>query len=359
MKNPRHWADLRENKIPAHLPILEFVRMPGMLNEDGDAHRTLRNLVGKAFTPRRVAELQPRIDAIVQQLIADLAKVAPQESIDLRHRYAFALPMQVICHLFGLDPANGDALARDYAAIHDSGSTQAEVQAGKAGVGAVIAGLIAGKRQNPGADLTSALIRATDGEGATLNDELLMYTLMLFLFAGHETTQSLVANALKALADHPTELARVRAGEVTVDAVVEEVLRYNSPINTIMFRYAAADVAVPGTDVVVKAGEAVVICVAAAGRDETAFGPDAHTFDPSRKVLAQQHLAFGHGVHYCIGAPLARMMASTAVGAFVDAFDLDRTGAPESEPLSSYSTNSDRALWGRLKPAATGSATAA
>ncbi|MFE9966437.1 cytochrome P450 [Streptomyces sp. NPDC005525] len=351
-KHPDNWADLRvPGKIPADWGILEFIKMPGMLNEDGPRHRELRNLVSKAFTPRRVELLRPCIDTIVGQLISSLKETAPDEFVDVRRRFAFELPMQIICHLFGLDPSSSGTLARDYTAIHDSRSSAAQVEAGKAGVAGIIGTLIAEKRQHEGDDLTSALIRATDGENATLDDTLLLYTLMLFLFAGHETTQNLISNALKALADHPTQLTRVRAGTVSIDAVVEETLRYNSPINTIMFRYAAADVAVPGTDVVVKAGEAVVICVAATGRDETAFGPDAHTFDPFRSVL-EQHLAFGHGVHYCIGAPLARMMASTAVGAFLDAFDLDRTGAPESEPISSYSSNCDRELWGRLTPAA-------
>jgi cytochrome P450 len=347
-KNPAHWADLQQGRVPAELGgILEFITLPGMLNEDGDRHRELRSLVGKAFTPGRIEQLRPYIADIVQQLTDDLAAAGPDELLDLRARFAFQLPMQVICRLFGLDPSTSDDLARDYTAIHDNTSTPAQVAAGKAGVAGVITNLIAEKRATGGDDLTTALIRATDGENATLDDELLLYTLMLFLFAGHETTQNLISNAIKALVDHPAQLARVRAGEVSIDDVVEETLRWNGPINTIMFRYASEPVTVQGTDVTVQAGEAVVVCVAASGQDSDSFGPGAEEFTPGRKALAQ-HLAFGHGVHYCIGAPLARMMARTALAAFVERFDLDRAGAPDSRPLSSYASNANTALWTRL-----------
>jgi cytochrome P450 len=346
-KNPTHWADLQTGRIPRDWGLLEFIALPGMLNEDGGRHRKLRGLVSKAFTPRRVEGLRPRITDIVQHLIADLSTTAPGEYIDLRSRFAFELPMQVICHLFGLDPATSSTLARDYTRIHDSRSAPEDVAAGKAGVAAVISQLIADKRRRPGDDLTSALIAATDGEDATLDDELLLYTLMLFLFAGHETTTNLITNAIKALTDHTDQMKRVREGAIPINDIVEETLRWNGPINTVMFRYAAEDITVPGTNVTVRAGEAVVICLAATGRDAQAFGADADTFDATRQALA--HLAFGHGAHYCIGAPLARMMAATALAALVEHIDVDRTGAPTSRPISSYSSNCDTALWARVR----------
>ncbi|MFF8848229.1 cytochrome P450 [Streptomyces sp. NPDC015127] len=348
-KNPQHWADFRNGKIPSDWGLLEFITLPGMLNEDGTRHRELRSLVSTAFTPRRVEDLRPRIAEITQKLITDLANTAPGEFVDLRRRFAFRLVTQVICHLFGLDPGSSDTLAQDYMAIHDSRSSAEEVAAGKSGVQSVIADLIAEKRRHPADDLTSALISATDGEEASLDDNMLLATLMLFLFAGHETTQNLITNAIEALADHPQLLALIRDGTFSVDDAVEETLRWNSPINTIMFRYAAEDVVVAGTDLTVKAGEAVVICVAATGRDAEAFGPDADIFDPSRSALAQ-HLAFGHGAHYCIGAPLARLIAPMAVGALFQHFNVDRIGAPESRPIPSYVSNSYTEWWTRLKP---------
>ncbi|MGW3424474.1 cytochrome P450 [Streptomyces phaeochromogenes] len=357
VKDPKHWADLTEGKVPGNWGIAEFITMPGMLNADGAEHRKLRQLVSGAFTARRVEDLRPRIDEIVRELIADLAQAAPHGFIELRRRFAFELPMQIICELFGLDPGSGEALTRNYTAMHASSSTVEEATAGKQGVVAIIAALIKEKRRSPADDLTSALIAATDGEDATLDDGLLLYTLMLFLFAGQSTTQDLIVNCLKALADHPSQLARVRAGAVPIEDVVEEVLRWQSPINTIMFRYAARDVVVPGTNVIVKKGEAVVICVAATGRDEQSFGPDAHAFDPGRGVLAR-HLSFGWGVHVCMGAPLARMMTATAVGAIVEAFDLDRSGAPEPAPISSFSPNSFVELWMGLTARTTASAVA-
>ncbi|MET8822616.1 cytochrome P450 [Streptomyces rochei] len=347
-KNPMHWSDLRAGNVPRDWGILEFITMPGLLNEDGDRHRELRGLVSKAFTPSRVEGLRPQVTDIVETLLDDLRTVSGQH-IDLRRSFAFELPMRIICALFGLDLSASDALARDYTAIHDSRSTPEQVTSGKLGVATVISGLIAEKRQNPGDDLTSALITATDSDNAVLDEGLLIATLMLFLFAGHETTANLITNAVKALTDHPEQIHAMRSGDITVDQVVEETLRWNGPINTVMFRYAAEDTTIPGADVTVLAGEPVVICVAATGRDATAFGPRADTYDPSRSVIAQ-HLAFGHGAHYCIGAPLARMMARTALTRLFEAFDLDRSQAPKAGPISSYSSNSDTALWVRLTP---------
>lgn len=345
-KDPEHWADLQHGRVPADWGILELITLPGMLNMDGARHRELRSLVNRAFTPRRIEALRPHITEIVQQLLDDLAD-ASSDFVDLRRDFAFQVPMQIVCHLFGLDPAASQKLAQDYTAIHSSRSSAEQIAAGKAGVMATIAQLVADKRARPGDDLTSALIKVTDGDDAVLDDGLLVATLMLFLFAGHETTQNALTNAIKALTSHQQILDRVQAGAIPIEQVIEETLRWNSPIHTIMFRYAAEDVLVPGTDVTVQKGEAVVLCIAAAGRDPESFGPDVDTFDPERSVLAQ-HLAFGYGAHFCIGAPLARMMSGIALGALVDRFTLDRAGAPEAGPIGSYSSNSDTALWTRV-----------
>ncbi|GHI97995.1 cytochrome P450 [Streptomyces olivaceus] len=345
-KNPLHWNDLQAGKIPKDLGILEFITMPGLLNEDGGRHRELRGLVSKAFTPARVEALRPQIDHTVETLLDELRTVL-HGRVDLRHAYAYELPMRIICALFGLDFSASEALARDYAAMHDSRSSPEDVVAGKAGVATVISGLIAEKRDHPGDDLTSALINATDSENAVLDEGLLIATLMLFLFAGHETTANLITNAIKALTDHPGQIDAMRADVVSVDQVVEETLRWNGPINTIMFRYAAADTTVPGTGVTVLAGEPVVICVAATGRDAAAFGPSADDYAPNRDIVAQ-HLAFGHGVHYCIGAPLARMMARTALIRLFDVFELTRSKEPAADRIHSYSSNSDTTLWAQL-----------
>ncbi|MET9578752.1 cytochrome P450 [Streptomyces massasporeus] len=345
-KHPKHWADLQAGRITDAPGVLEFALMPGMLNEDGARHRELRGLLSKAFTLRRVESLSPRIDTIVGELIAELAQTAPHEFVDLRRRFAFPLPMRIICELFGVDYSTSHDLARHYAAIHDGRSGKADIDAGKAGVVRIINELIDERRRQPGDDLTSALIQATDGEGAVLDDELLLLTLMMILFAGHETTQSLLVNALKALADHPEQLELVRSGSVSIDSVVEETLRWASPINTLLFRYAAEDVVVGG--VPVKKGDAIALCIAASGRDGDAFGPTADQFDGARQTLVQ-HLGFGHGAHYCIGAPLARLIARTALAAFTETFDFDQTGAPAAEPVATYATHSLNLLAGRLR----------
>ncbi|MER5258698.1 cytochrome P450 [Streptomyces sp. NPDC002855] len=334
-KNPAHWRAYTDGEVPDSWPLLELITLAGMLNADGADHTRLRKLVGKAFTPRRIEALRPRVEEIVQGLIDGLA--AASGPVDLRQAFALPLPMAIICRLFGLGLDKSEQLADNFAALHDEGRAQ-EAPAAKAGLVSVLGELIAEKTAAPGDDLTSALIAAQgDGQGS-LSEKELMETLLLFLFAGHETTANLIGNAVVNLAGHPQQLALARESDAW-SAVVDETLRRDSPVRTVMFYYAAKDVTLSGTEI--KAGDAVVIHVAATGRDARHFGPTAEEFDILRQAAAS-HLGFSHGVHYCIGAPLAKMMGTTALRSLHGRFDVELVGEPE--PVASYSSNAAGAL---------------
>ncbi|MGW1894163.1 cytochrome P450 family protein [Streptomyces sp. NPDC002004] len=348
-KDPRHWAALQSGEVPGDWPLLKMITL-GMLAKDGADHRRLRSLVSSAFTPRRVERLRPLIEDMTRELVDNLGAMAPGNPIDLRSTFAFELPMGVICSLFGLeDRSVRKRLAADYTALIDSRSTPEQAQAAEAGIGTVIAELIAQRRERPGGDLTTALLAAHDAQDGSLDQQELMETLFLFLFAGHETTRNLITNAAKNLMAHRDQLRLVRSGTVKWSAVVEETLRHYSPISTVMFRYAARDIELPDTGVTVRQGEAVLVCVAATGRDEDHFGPQADAFDVTRPPGG--HLSFGHGPHFCIGAPLARMMASTALDLLFTRFDLSPApGYPTAESEPSFSSNCDRELPVLLTP---------
>jgi cytochrome P450 len=244
-RHPRHWADYTAGKVPQDWPLLRLITIESMLTMDGKDHRDLRSLVGRAFTPARVERMRSAVEETVADLIAGLDAAAPEETVDLRQRFAFQLPMRIICRLFGLDPSRSEELAAAYLALHDNGTPPEKLMAANATLTAIIDELIRQKRSRPGQDLTSALIAAAkDGEPA-LGDKLLHETLVLFLFAGHETTTNLLTNALKALDEHPAQLELVRRGAATMSDAVEETLRWASPIYTVMFYYAAEDVEMP------------------------------------------------------------------------------------------------------------------
>ncbi|MGA4843725.1 cytochrome P450 [Streptomyces sp. G45] len=352
VKNPRLWSAYRDGELPDGWPLLRLVAVDSMLTKDGADHRRLSTLVGRAFTPRRVARLRPRVEDLTAELIEGLALAAPAGPVDLRRCFAFHLPLRVLCELFGLtDPVDRQRLADLYGALHHRHVTAADAQAADTGIREALDALAAAKSVTPGDDLTSALIEAHDAADTPLSARELVDTLVLFLVAGHETTQNLITNAARNLLDHPGQLALARQGAAGSDwsGVVEETLRRDCPVHTVMFRYAATDLEVPGTGVTVRAGEPVLVHLAATGRDHAQFGPGADAFDVTR-ADADQHLAFARGAHYCVGAPLARLMAGTALHALFTSFDVTRTDLDAPMPLPGRAANSVRALPVTLAP---------
>ncbi|MEV8605622.1 cytochrome P450 [Streptomyces griseoviridis] len=340
-KDPVHWRAYMDGEIPTGWPLLPLITMQSMLNREGADHQRLRKLLSAAFTPRRIELLRGTVETMAEALLDEIARA--EREVDLRRDYAFPLPMGVISHLFGVDdPADRDLLARHYGTVISSTSTPQEVQAAQLGLGQVITALIAAKRTRPGADLTSALIDARDGDDRFTEGEL-VETLLLMLFAGHETSKNLITNAIAALLRHPKYLAAAREGTDPDWAlpVVSETLRWASPIRVVMFYYATRDVELDGQ--LVRTGEPVLLYIAATGRDRTRFGSDADSFKPERTDAAH-HLSFGRGVHYCIGAPLGQMTASIALHALFRRFDVECPTLDTLPSEATYASNSLQAL---------------
>ncbi|MFH9612710.1 cytochrome P450 family protein [Streptomyces pratensis] len=280
-----------------------------MLETDAPHHTRLRRLVAREFTARRIEAMRPRVEQITAGL---LDAMVPAGSADLVDAFAFPLPMTVICELLGVPDIDRDAFRLLSNAIVAPVSPQEEGEAVRA-MGAYLEELTEDKRCAPGDDLMSALIQARDDEGGRLSPDELIGMAFLLLVAGHETTVNLIANGVRALLDHPEQLALLRARPELIDGAVEEMLRYDGPVGTATFRFTREPVAVG--PVVIPQGEAVLVALGSGDRDPGRY-PDPDTFDIRRE--AQGHLAFGHGIHFCLGAPLARMEGRIAIRALLE-----------------------------------------
>ncbi|MFE9848604.1 cytochrome P450 [Streptomyces sp. NPDC005576] len=311
-KNAAHFAALQAGGIPDGWPLKTFATVQGMTTADGADHRRLRSLMSKAFTPRRVEELRPRIEALTASLLDGLeaAAVAGDGVADLRTHFALPLPMGVICELLGVEAEHHDRLHRLSNQIVATDIGPAEAMAANREMVEVLSAVAAARTEEPGDDLTSALIAAREENGDRLGPQELIGTLMLTIIAGHETTLNLITNAVRALCTHRDQLALVLAGEASWEDVVEETLRWDSPVSYFPFRYPTRDLELDGT--VIPKGTPVLAGYSAAGRDTKAHGPDAARFDITRDNKAR-HLSLGHGAHFCMGAPLARMEGTAAL----------------------------------------------
>ncbi len=279
---------------------------PHMLISDPPDHARLRRLVVREFTPRRIEQLAPRVQQITDELVDAMLRV-PDGRADLVEALSFPLPISVICELLGVPMLDREAFRAWTTTIISEPDPSARVRA-TTEVTAYLAGLLDEKRHAPGDDLMSALIRATDEDGDRLSTDELRGTAWVLLVAGHETTVNLISNGVLALLTHPDQLAALRADMTLIDNAVEEMLRYDGPVETTTFRFSAAPVEFG--DTVIPAGELVLVALADADRDPARF-PDPGRFDIRR--TSHSHTAFGHGIHYCLGAPLARLEARIAI----------------------------------------------
>jgi cytochrome P450 len=283
-----------------------------MLHADPPDHTRLRRSVQKAFMPRRAA-LRPWAEEIAAGLLDEMAERG--EVIDLLHAYARPLPIAVLCELLGIPVADREWIELSVSA-YDQRTEHDRVERELA---AYFTELIAAKRAAPGDDLVSALVApgnaGADGAADGLTANELIATVYLLVMAGFDTTVNLIASGTLALLTHPGEMARLQQDPALLPAAVEELLRFTSPVNHANDRFTTEDVAVGG--VVIPAGEWVLPAVSSADRDPAQFA------DPDRLDLGRDatgHVAFGHGVHHCLGAPLARMEAEVALGALVARF---------------------------------------
>ncbi|WP_373301856.1 cytochrome P450 family protein [Streptomyces netropsis] len=351
-KDPRrHWPTWIDGKVSPDWPLYTWVAVQNMFTAYGSDHKRLRVLVSKAFTARRTAALRPRIEEMTADLLDGLAAHGPDEIVDLREGYAYPIPIQVICELFGVDDdETREGLRRCVDSIFHTSADPAEVTATYTELYALLGGIVAAKREKPGDDMTSVLIsaREEDGPGGSrLSEQELVDTLLLMIGAGHETTVNLLDNAIHALLTHPEQLELVRTGKAGWDDVIEETLRLQAPVANLPLRYAVEDIELDG-GVTLRKGDAIIAAYAAAGRDPQLYGASADDFDLTR--ADKDHLAFGHGVHHCLGAPLARLEAAVALPALFARFpELTLAAAPdELSPVESFISNGHRALPARL-----------
>jgi cytochrome P450 len=296
-----------------------------MLNRDGDDHRRLRRLVTKAFTPKMVEQLRPRIQAIADELL-DTTEAAGEG--DLSAEYAFPLPIIVIAELLGVPPADRDRFRVWTDAIVTPALGPGELEKFFALMGEFVAylgELFATRRAAPTDDLVSALLTARD-EGDALSEEEVFGMVVLLIVAGHETTVGLVGNAVLNLLTHPDQLTLVRSDSALIPGCIEEVLRYEGPVERALNRWAAADVELGGHTI--ARGDLVIVVLGSADRDPSRFA-DPDVLDVTREDT--RHLAFGRGSHYCLGAPLARLEAVIALETLLHRRPNLRLAAPREE----------------------------
>ncbi|MEU1705358.1 cytochrome P450 [Streptomyces sp. NPDC005706] len=306
-------ADPRLAKDTARIgsPMLDEEKIGKyLLVTDPPQHTRLRSLVTRAFTMRRVERLRTRIQRITDDLLDEML---PRGSADLIEALAYPLPLTVICELLGVPDMDRAEFRRISTEVVAPTSADTEYDAVVA-LARYLRGLIEDKRAaGPTDDLLSDLIRTTAEDGDRLSSRELSGMAYLLLIAGHETTVNLIGNGVHALLTHPGQLAALRADMGLLDGAVEEMLRYEGPVETGTYRYAAESLEIAGT--VIEKGQSVMIGLTAAGRDGDRFA-DPDRFDIRRD--ARGHLAFGHGVHYCLGAPLARLEGRIAIGTLLE-----------------------------------------
>ena len=308
------------------LPGPAFARH--MLSVDPPDHSRLRRLVSSAFTPRRVEALRPHVQAMVDDLLDAIAAAGPDARVDLVSAFAFPLPFTVICELLGVPEPDRADLGEGLTALLVPTSTPDEYAKAKEASDAVVAmleALVETKQSSPGDDLVSGLISARDGDERLSTQELLS-TIFQLIVAGHDTTASLIGNGVVALLRHPDQLEELRSDPAKLALAVEELLRYDAPVPHSTFRYAVEPMDLG--EVTIPAGAQVIICLAGACRDRGQYDdPDALDLDRAES----RHLAFGHGIHHCLGAPLARMEGQLAIGSLLRRFPQLRLAVPDDQ----------------------------
>jgi cytochrome P450 len=279
-----------------------------MLNSDPPRHIRLRALVSKAFTAQRVEQLRPRIEAVVDGLLDGFAD---RSEVDLVDEFAVRLPITIICDLFGMPVEDRENFRLWSLKLVGAGQDPEEVADASKKVVDYANALIDARRENPGDDMVSELVRVTDG-GDRLSQGELIAMIFVLVVAGHITTIYSIGNAVVNLLLHPAELAKLRADPSLVPAAVDELLRFDGPSGVGTFRFTTEEI--PVGDAVIPPGQILALSWHSANRDSAHF-PDADRLDVTRHPLGS--MAFGHGMHYCIGVPLAKAQIEIALSRLI------------------------------------------
>ncbi|WP_425838154.1 cytochrome P450 family protein [Streptomyces fractus] len=349
-KNARaHWPGFAD--AIATWPLALWVAVDNMFTAYGSDHRRLRRMIAPAFSARRITALQADIESLVTGILDPLDALPAGAVVDLRERLAYPLPIAVVSRLMGVPEGQREQFRTMVDQIFATTLSAEEAAKNTAAVYELLGELIESKRALPGDDMTSLLIATRDeeGDGGTLSDNELRDTLLLMISAGYETTVNVIDQAVTSLLADPTQLAHVRAGRCTWQDIVEETLRHEPAVKHLPLRYALQDVPLPDGQVI-RTGEAILASYAAANRHPDLHGDTADEFDATRP--SKEHLAFGYGVHFCLGAPLARLEVETALRMLFDRFpDLElAVPAQELEPYPTLISNGHTSLPVRLKP---------
>src|SRR5215472_11335719 len=326
LRDHEHLSSVQPPPPPDQIYEGRFKGARNMLGSDPPQHSRLRRLVSRDFTPRRIRELEPRIRQIAKE---QLDKVEAKGSFDVMADLANVLPVTVIAEMLGVPPELNaqfkhwsDTLISGDNNIPGTPPSPLIVKTVDE-LGDYFTAEIERRRKNPGSDLVSALVAAHD-EGDVMSSADLLSFVLLLLIAGNETTTNLIGNGTLALGRHPDQMARLRQKPELMPRAIDEMLRYDGPVQS-TFRTAICDTNVGGTDI--KTGTGVFVMVAAANRDPAHF-PDPDRFDITRDP--NDHVAFGEGIHFCLGSGLAKVEGSIAIATMLARFPGLRLANPEA-----------------------------
>jgi cytochrome P450 PksS len=304
----RHIRDGRDLSKTWWMPGIIRAFLKSMVMVDEPDHTRLRTLVHKAFTPRMIRQLSGRIEEISHEL---LDKALEKPTVDLIADFALPLPLTIISEMMGVPPQDRPRFQRMIQIFLEPtyiAKVPLIVQQLVNGLAMhrMFKKLVVRARKSPQDNLTSALVQAEE-EGDRLSENELIAMLLLLLLAGHETTVNLIGSGTLALLEHPEQLEKLQANPELLDNAIEEMLRFTNPVQQIAQRYTVEDVEVNGQ--LIPKGTVILIAIASANRDESVFD-NPHQFDITRDP--NPHIAFGLGIHYCLGAPLAQLEAEIA-----------------------------------------------
>ncbi|WP_067541389.1 cytochrome P450 family protein [Nocardia crassostreae] len=329
VKDIESWGLWTSGVVTRQWPLIGMIDAGrSMFTVDGAEHRRLRIKTTQALTPRRLEALRPSIERLTKELLDNLEEAGRDGAVvDLKQVFAYPLPMRVISELMGVERADQPMLLEAYKKFFSMVTPQDERLQVIEDLDVYFTEMVRRKTAAPGDDLTSALILADEG-GEPLTEEEVVGNLKALVAAGHETTVSLILNAVRALLIRPDQLELVRKGEVEWKQAIEETLRFDGPVIHLLMRFATEDITVG--DTVIEKGEGVVISYRAVGRDTAIHGDDADEFDVTRPT-AGRNISFGYGPHICPGAALARLEAAIGLPALFDRFPGLRLAVPPEQ----------------------------